>query len=340
MDCRLGTEFDMTLNALVLNQGADRKVSGAIETLPDDRLPAGDVTVAVEYSTLNYKDGLVLTTGGGLVRTWPHVGGIDLAGTVETSDNAAFHPGDRVVLNGWRVGELHWGGFATKARVKGDWLVKLPQSISTRRAMAIGTAGYTSMLCVLALEKHGVRPAAGEILVTGAAGGVGSVAVAILAKLGYTVVAATGRPEEGDYLRSLGAATIMPRKELVEAPDRPLLSERFAGVVDTVAGAMLAKALAQVKYGGAAAVCGLAGGATFPGSILPFILRGVSMYGIDSVMLPKAPREEAWRRLATDLPLDRLDATVSETGLTDLMTLAPKILKGEIRGRVVVDVRR
>ena len=241
--------------------------------------------MAVEYSTLNYKDGLVLTTGGGLVRTWPHVGGIDLAGTVETSDNSAFRPGDRVVLNGWRVGELHWGGYATKARVKGDWLVKLPQSISTRRAMAIGTAGYTSMLCVLALEKHGTGPAAGEVLVTGAAGGVGSVAVAILAKLGYTVVAATGRPEEGDYLKSLGAATIMPRKELVEAPDRPLLSERFAGVVDTVSGVMLAKALAQVKYAGAAAVCGLAGGATFPGSILPFILRGVTMYGIDSVML-------------------------------------------------------
>ena len=328
----------MTLNALVLNQGADRKVSGAIETLQDDQLPAGDVTVAVEYSTLNYKDGLVLTTGGGLVRTWPHVGGIDLAGSVETSDNPAFRPGDRVVLNGWRVGELQWGGYATKARVKGDWLVKLPQSISSRRAMAIGTAGYTSMLCVLALEKHGIRPEAGEILVTGAAGGVGSVAVAILAKLGYTVAAATGRPEEGDYLRSLGAATVMPRKELLEAPDRPLLSERFAGVVDTVSSVMLAKALAQVKYAGAAAVCGLAGGATFPGSILPFILRGVTMYGIDSVMLPKGPREEAWRRLATDLPLDKLDATVSEAGLTDLMTLAPKILKGEIRGRIVVPV--
>ncbi|MFO1084394.1 MAG: MDR family oxidoreductase [Reyranellaceae bacterium] len=330
----------MTLNALVLNQGADRKVTGTIEPLPDDRLPAGDVTVAVDYSTLNYKDGLVLTTGGGLVRTWPHVGGIDFAGTVETSDSLAFRPGDKVVLNGWRVGELHWGGYATKARVKGDWLVKLPSSISTRRAMAIGTAGYTSMLCVLALEKHGVRPAAGEVLVTGAAGGVGSVAVAILAKLGYTVVAATGRPEEGDYLKSLGATTVMPRKELVEAPDRPLLSERFAGVVDTVSGVMLAKALAQVKYGGAAAVCGLAGGASFPGSILPFILRGVAMYGIDSVMLPKAPREEAWRRLATDLPLDKLDATVSEAGLSDLLALAPKILKGEIRGRVVVDVKK
>src|SRR6187401_295402 len=304
----------MSVRALVLTQGADRKVSGAIETLDDGRLPAGDVTVAVEYSTLNYKDGLVLTSGGGLVRTWPHVGGIDLAGTVEASDNPGFKPGDKVVLNGWRVGELYWGGYATKARVKGDWLVKLPASISTKRVMA--------------LQKHGVRPESGEVLVTGAAGGVGSVAVAILAKLGYQVVAATGRPQEGDYLKGLGAATILDRKELTEAPDRPLLSERYAGVVDTVSGVMFARALAQVKYGGAAAVCGLAAGPAFPGSILPFILRGVSVYGIDSVMLPKAPREEAWRRLGTDLPLDKLDSTVSEVGLSDLMALAPKILKG------------
>ena len=330
----------MTFRALVLNQGADRKVSGAVETLSDDRLPAGDVVVAIDYSTLNYKDGLVLTTGGGLVKTWPHVGGIDLAGTVETSDSAAFKAGDKVVLNGYRVGELHWGGYATKARVKGDWLVKLPASISAKRAMAIGTAGYTSMLCVMALEKHGIDAAKGEILVTGAAGGVGSVAVAILAKLGYAVVAATGRPQEGDYLKSLGATTIMERKELTEAPDRPLLGERFAGVIDTVSGVMFARALAQVKYGGAAAVCGLAAGPAFPGSILPFILRGVSVYGIDSVMLPMAPREEAWRRLGSDLPLDKLDSTVSEAGLGDLMALAPKILKGEIRGRVVVDVNK
>jgi acrylyl-CoA reductase (NADPH) len=330
----------MTFRALVLTQGADRKVSGAIETLPEDRLPAGDVVVAIDYSTLNYKDGLVLTSGGGLVKTWPHVGGIDLAGTVETSENAAFKAGDKVVLNGYRVGELHWGGYATKARVKGDWLVRLPESLSTRRAMAIGTAGYTSMLCVMALEKHGIDPAKGEILVTGAAGGVGSVAVAILAKLGYAVVAATGRPQESEYLKSLGATTIMDRKELTEAPDRPLLGERFAGVVDTVSGVMFARALAQVKYGGAAAVCGLAAGPSFPGSILPFILRGVSVYGIDSVMLPKAPREEAWRRLGSDLPLDRLDSTVSEAGLGDLMALAPRILKGEVRGRVVVDVKK
>jgi acrylyl-CoA reductase (NADPH) len=324
----------------VLIQGADRKVSGAVETLDDSRLPAGDVTVAVEYSTLNYKDGLVLTSGGGLVKTWPHVGGIDFAGTVEASNNAGFKPGDKVVLNGWRVGELHWGGYATRARVKGDWLVKLPSSLSTKRAMAIGTAGYTSMLCIMALQKHGIRPEAGEILVTGAAGGVGSVAVAILGKLGYQVVAATGRPQEGDYLKSLGAATILDRKELTEAPDRPLLTERYAGVVDTVSGVMFARALGQVKYGGAAAVCGLAGGPAFPGSILPFILRGITVYGIDSVMLPKAPREEAWRRLGSDLPLDKLDSTVSEAGLGDLLALAPKILKGEIRGRVVIDVNK
>jgi acrylyl-CoA reductase (NADPH) len=330
----------MPFRALVLNQSADRKVSGAVETLSDDRLPAGDVTVAVACSTLNYKDGLVLTSGGGLVRSWPHVGGIDLAGTVESSDNPDFMPGEQVVLNGWRVGELHWGGYATKARVKGDWLVKLPSAISPRRAMAIGTAGYTAMLCVMALERHGLKPAAGEILVTGAAGGVGSIAVAILSKLGFNVVAATGRPQEADYLKALGATTILERKALTEAPDRPLLSERFAGVVDTVSGVMLAKALAQVKYAGAAAVCGLASGASFPGSILPFILRGVSMYGIDSVMLPKGPRAEAWRRLATDLPFDKLDSTVSEAGLSDLMTLAPRILKGEIKGRVVVDVSR
>jgi len=330
----------MTVRALLLNQAADRKVTGTIETLPLDRLPGGDVTVAIEYSTLNYKDGLVLTTGGGLVKTWPHVGGIDFSGTVERSDHPDFRPGDKVVLNGWRVGELHWGGYATKARVKGDWLVKLPAAISTRNAMAIGTAGYTSMLCVMALQKHGILPAAGEILVTGAAGGVGSVAVAILARLGFGVAAATGRPQEAAYLRSLGAATVLDRKEITEAPDRPLLSERFAGVVDTVSGVMLAKALAQVKYAGAAAACGLAGGASFPGSILPFILRGVTMYGIDSVMLPKGPREEAWRRLGSDLPLDKLDSTVTEVGLGEVMDLAPKILKGEIRGRVVVDVSR
>ena len=270
-----------TFRALLSEQGADRKVTSTVQELDDSRLPAGDVTVKVDYSTLNYKDGLVLTTGGGLVKTWPHVGGIDLAGTVEASDNPSFKAGDKVVLNGNRVGELHWGGYGTRARVKGDWLVKLPDAISTKRAAAIGTAGYTAMLCVLALSKHGVTPARGEVLVTGAAGGVGSVAVAILAKLGYAVVAATGRPQEADYLKSLGAATIIERKEITEAADRPLLGERFAGVVDTVSGVMFARALAMVKYGGAAAVCGLAGGAAFPGNIVPFILRGITVCGID-----------------------------------------------------------
>jgi acrylyl-CoA reductase (NADPH) len=326
--------------ALVLEKGGDGKVAGTVQELDETRLPAGDVTVKVDYSTLNYKDGLVLTSGGGLVKTWPHVGGIDLAGTVESSDNARFKPGDKVVLNGYRVGELHWGGYATKARVKGDWLVKLPDAISTKRAMAIGTAGYTSMLCVMALEKHGVSKDKGEILVTGAAGGVGSVAIAILAKKGYDVVAASGRPEQEAYFRGLGAKSVMPRQELLEAPDRPLLSERFAGVVDTVSGPMLAKALAQIKYGGAAAVCGLAGGATFPGSILPFILRGVCMYGIDSVMLPMAPRVEAWQRLAADLPLEKLDAMTEVKSLSGLMPLGAQILKGQVRGRVVVDVNQ
>ncbi|MGE0658328.1 MAG: MDR family oxidoreductase [Reyranellaceae bacterium] len=329
-----------TIRALVLEQGDDRKVSSAIQELPEDRLPAGDVTVKVDYSTVNYKDGLIVTTGGRLVKTWPHVGGIDLAGTVERSDSADFKPGDKVLVNGYRMGELFWGGYATKARLKAAHLVRVPKGISTKQAMAIGTAGYTSMLCVLALEKHGIRPADGEILVTGAAGGVGSVAIAILRKLGYQVVAATGRPEEADYLKGLGAASIIERKELTEAGEAPLLSERYAGVVDTVSGVMLARALAQVKYMGAAAVCGLAAGVTFPGNIMPFILRGITMYGIDSVMLPMAPRQEAWDRLATDLPLDKLDAMTVDATLGDVPQLANDILKGKVRGRVVVDVNR
>lgn len=328
------------IRALVLEQGADRKITSAIQELPEDRLPAGDVTIKVDYSTVNYKDGLIVTTGGRLVKTWPHVGGIDLAGTVERSDNPGFKPGDRVVVNGYRTGELFWGGYATKARLKGEYLVKLPPALSTKRAMAIGTAGYTSMLCVLALEKHGIKPADGEILVTGAAGGVGSVAIAILHRLGYSAVAATGRPEQADYLKGLGAASVIERKELTEAGEAPLLTERYAGVVDTVSGVMLARALAQVKYRGAAAVCGLAGGVTFPGNIMPFILRGIAMYGIDSVMLPMEPRQEAWDRLAKDLPLDRLDAMTTEATLQDVPRLATEILKGQVRGRVVIDVNR
>jgi acrylyl-CoA reductase (NADPH) len=328
-----------TFRAILIRKTDDGQSVGLAD-VDDKDLMDGDVTVRVDWSSLNYKDGLALTGKAPVVRRFPMIPGIDLAGMVEASQHPDWKPGDRVILNGWGLGETHLGAYGEKARVKGDWLVPMPTGMTGREAMAIGTAGYTAMLAVLALERHGVTPDRGPVVVTGAAGGVGSVAVAVLARLGFTVVAATGRPQEGDYLKALGAATIMDRKELTEAPDRPLLSERFAGVVDTVSGVMFARALAQVKYGGAAAVCGLAGGPSFPGSILPFILRGVSVYGIDSVMLPKAPREEAWRRLGTDLPLDKLDSTVSEAGLSDLMALAPKILKGEVRGRVVVDVSR
>ena len=330
----------MSFRALVLTQGADRKVSGAIETLDDSRLPAGDVTVAVEYSTLNYKDGLVLTSGGGLVKTWPHVGGIDFAGTVEASDNPAFKPGDKVVLNGWRVGELHWGGYATKARVKGDWLVKLPASISTKRAMAIGTAGYTSMLCVMALEKHGVRPESGEVLVTGAAGGVGSVAVAILARLGYQVVAATGRPQEGDYLKGLGAATILDRKELTEAPDRPLLSERYRrrrrhrlgrDVRPRARPGEIWRRGRGLRPGGRAGVPRL-DPALHPARRVGLRHRlGDAAQGAARGGMEAARHRPAARQARHD---------GQRGGARRSFGLAPKILKGEIRGRVVVDVSK
>ena len=326
------------MRALLSRLGDDKQVVSELVEMDDAALPEGDVTVDVEYTTVNFKDGMILSTGGGLVKTWPHVGGIDLAGTVATSDDARFKPGDKVTLNGYRLGELFWGGYATRARVKADHLVKLPESISTRHAAAIGTAGYTSMLCIMALEKHGIRPDMGEILVTGAAGGVGSVAVAILDRLGYTVTASTGRLWETDYLKGLGATNVIERKEISEAPDRPLLPERFAGIVDTVAGPTIGHALSMLKYAGAAAVCGLAGGVTLPASILPFLLRGIAVYGIDSVMLPMAPRQEAWRRLGVDLPLDRLDSTTFDATLEDVPDLARKILKGEVRGRAVVNV--
>jgi acrylyl-CoA reductase (NADPH) len=328
------------MHALLSRLGDDKQVVSDVVELDDAALPEGDVTVDVEYSTVNYKDGMILTTGGGLVKTWPHVGGIDLAGTVASSDDPRFAPGDKVTLNGYRLGELFWGGYATRARVKADHLVKLPHSISTRHAAAIGTAGYTAMLCVLALEKHGIRPDAGEILVTGAAGGVGSVAIAILDALGYTVTASTGRLAETDYLKALGATHVIERKEISEAPDRPLLPERFAGIVDTVAGPTIGRALSMLKYGGAAAVCGLAGGLTLPASIIPFLLRGIAVYGIDSVMLPMAPRQEAWRRLGADLPLDKLESTTFDASLEDVPALARRILKGEVRGRAVVSLAR
>lgn len=327
----------MAFKAFVVDKGSDGKISQNLETLDDSRLPAeGDVTVRVEYSTVNYKDGLCLTGGGGLVRTYPHVPGIDFAGTVEASADPRYKPGDRVVLTGWRVGEAWWGGYAEKAKVKADWLVPLPAGLTTRQAMAVGTAGFTAMLAVMALEAHGLMPANGDVLVTGAAGGVGSVALAILAKLGYSAVAVTGRPEQEAYLKSLGASRIVPRAELAEAPTRPLDKEIWAGAIDNVAGPMLARLLTQMKYNASVAAVGLAGGPAYPGSVIPFLLRGVNILGIDSVMKPYAGRLEAWKRIATDLPLDRLEAMTSEAGLADLPGLGAAILKGETRGRVVV----
>ena len=306
--------------------------------LTEADLGEGDVTVKVEYSTLNYKDGLALTGKAPVVRVWPMTPGIDLAGVVETSQSADFKPGDRVVLNGWGLGETHQGGYAGKARVKAEWLVKLPESISTAEAMAIGTAGYTAMLCVMALEREGVTPAAGDVLVTGEAGGVGSVAIALLAKLGYRVVASSGRKEtEGPYLTGLGAADIIDRAEL-SGPARPLGRERWAGVVDAVGSHTLAGALSQTRYGGAVAACGLAQGMDLPGSVAPFILRGVTLCGIDSVMAPKEKRQAAWARLARDLDLGKLAAMRFDATLDDLPRLGAAIVDGQVRGRAVVTV--
>ncbi len=308
--------------------------------LTDADLMEGDVTVRVDYSTVNYKDGLALTGAAPIVRVWPLTPGIDFSGVVEASTHAGLAPGDRVVLNGWGVGETHHGGYAQRARVRGEWLVKLPEAISNARAMAIGTAGYTAMLAIMALEKQGLTPASGDVLVTGAAGGVGSVAIALLSGLGYRVSASTGRRDsEGAYLTALGAAEIIDRAEL-SAPGRPLGKERWAGVVDSVGSHTLVNAIAQTGYGGAVAACGLAQGLDLPGSVAPFILRGVTLCGIDSVMQPVAGRTEAWRRLATDLDLARLDAMVRPATLADVPALGAAILKGEVRGRVLVDVNR
>jgi acrylyl-CoA reductase (NADPH) len=306
--------------------------------LTDADLMDGDVDVRVEYSTVNFKDGLALTGRSPVVRVWPLTPGIDFAGVVETSTHAGFKPGDRVVLNGWGVGETHHGGYAQKARVKGDWLIKLPDAISTSHAMAIGTAGYTAMLCVMALEREGVTPDKGDIVVTGAAGGVGSVAVALLSKLGYRVVASTGRKAaESDYLTGLGAAEIIDRAEL-SSPGRPLGRERWAGAVDVVGSHTLANVLAQTRYGGVVTACGLAQGLDLPGSVAPFILRGITLAGIDSVMCPTPRRTEAWARLAKDLDLGLLDQMTERAVLGDLPALATAILDGKVRGRVVVDV--
>ncbi len=324
--------------ALVVEKDEAGAVSAAVRTLGDDRLPDGDVTVAVEYSTLNYKDGLCLGSGGGLVRSWPHVPGIDFAGVVASSDDARYAPGDRVVLTGWRVGETYWGGYATRARVRADWLVPLPATISTRAAMAVGTAGFTAMLAVMALEDHGLRPDKGEVLVTGAAGGVGSVATAILAHLGYQVVAVTGRPETEGYLRELGASRIIPRAEIAETVKRPLESEMWAGCIDAVGGAMLARVLGQMKYNASVAAVGLAGGANLPASVIPFLLRGVNLLGIDSVLRPYADRVRAWDRIARDLPMAQLEAMIRPATLAELPALGAAILKGDVQGRIVVDV--
>ena len=327
------TEF----SALVLHEEGG-KVVPRLESVEDERLPAGDVTVRVEYSTLNYKDGMILEGQGRLVRQYPHVPGIDFAGTVERSDSADFKPGDPVILTGWRVGEANWGGYAEKARVKAEWLVRRPDGLSARQTMAIGTAGFTAMLAVIALERHGLTPDAGEVLVTGAAGGVGSVAVSLLAALGYRVAAATGRPELRDYLQGIGAAALVERAALTEKPARPLDRERWAGAVDAVGGNTLATILTQLKYRASVAACGLAGGSDLPATVIPFLLRGVNLLGIDSVMCPRAERVEAWSRLARDLPLDRLDQLTQIVPLADVPALAPRILKGEIRGRVVIDL--
>lgn len=325
------------MKAILITKDDDTYAAN-VSDVDESQLPEGDVTVKVDYSTLNYKDSLAITGTSPVVRAFPMVPGIDFAGTVQDSSHSDYKVGDQVILNGWGVGEGHWGGLAQKARVNADWLVPLPLAFTTKQAMAIGTAGYTAMLCVLALEKNGVTPDQGEILVTGAAGGVGSVAISILAKLGYTVVASTGRPDEqGDYLKSLGATDIMDRKDLSEK-GRPLARERWAGVIDAVGSHTLANACASTKYGGTVAACGLAQGLDFPATVLPFILRGVTLAGVDSVNCPKERRLEAWSRLATDLNPDHIEMMMSEIALGDVINAASDQLAGKIRGRVVVDV--
>ncbi|WP_170338698.1 acryloyl-CoA reductase [Ruegeria arenilitoris] len=327
-------------NALVMEKDEESGLaSPVIKQISEDDLPHGEVRVAVEFSTVNYKDGLCMSPkGGGLVRNYPHVPGIDYAGTVEESSDDRYKPGDKVVLTGWRVGEAHWGGYAQKASALADWLVPLPEGLSTRQAMAVGTAGFTAMLAVMALEDHGLTPDRGPVLVTGAAGGVGSVATAILANLGYEVAAVTGRPETEGYLKALGATSIVPRDELNETTKRPLESETWAGCVDAVGGAMLARVLGQMKYGASVAAVGLAGGAGLPATVIPFLLRGVNLLGIDSVMQPFDNRLRAWQRVASDLPMDKLEAMIQPATLNDLPKLGADILNGQVKGRVVVDL--
>ncbi len=324
--------------AIVLEQDDDRNVTAGIQTLPNDRLPEGDVTVGVEYSTLNYKDGMVVQGQGRLVRDYPHVPGIDFAGTVEASDSPDYNPGDKVLLNGWRVGETHWGGLSTRARVKSDWLVPVPEGLSTEQCMAIGTAGYTAMLAVMALEDHGLTPESeGNVLVTGAAGGVGSIAVSILGNLGYRVAASTGRAETHEYLKDLGAAEIIGRDELLEPPKGPLASERWSGIIDSVGGPTLHTALASLLTHSSCAAIGLASGFKLETTVMPFLLRGINLLGIDSNTCPKDRRLIAWDRLSKELPLDKLAAVTSSASLADVPELAGKIVQGQIRGRTVID---
>ena len=313
-------------------------ITSGVRELNESHLPAGEVTVAVKYSTVNYKDGLVVTGAGGLVKQYPHVPGIDFAGTVIASDHPAYRTGDEVILTGWRVGEIRWGGFAQRARVNADMLVALPAALTPRHAMAIGTAGLTAMLAVMALESHGLTPASGEVLVTGAAGGVGSIATAVLAKRGYQVTASTGRAEAHEYLRALGADSVIDRAPFAEPAKRPLEGERWAACIDSVGGNTLARVLAQTKYCGSVAAVGPAGGSKLDHTVIPFLLRGVNLLGIDSVMCPTPRRIEAWRRLSADLPSERLESMIVPAALKDIPRLASEILKGQVRGRVVVDV--
>jgi acrylyl-CoA reductase (NADPH) len=328
----------VTFNALVLEKTGQAEVFLNVQELTEDRLPPGDVSIAVEYTTVNYKDGLCMQPNNGLVRNYPHVPGIDFAGTVQWSDDSRYKAGDKVVLTGWHVGETHWGGYAQKARVNADWLLPLPEGLTTKQAMAIGTAGFAAILSVLALEDHGLTPDHGVVLVTGAAGGVGSIATAILGNLGYEVAAVTGRPETADYLKSLGAHRIVARQEIDTISKKPLEAETWAGCVDAVGGEMLARVIGQLKYGASVAAVGLAGGATLPTSVIPFLLRGVNLLGIDSVMQPYDQRLRAWQHLATDLPLKKLEAMIRPATLSEVPTLGAEILKGQIMGRIVVDV--
>jgi acrylyl-CoA reductase (NADPH) len=325
-------------NAILIERD-ERPYRATLMALEEGRLPPGDVTVRIDYSTLNYKDALAITGKAPVVRQFPMVPGIDFAGTVDESDHPSYRAGDRVVLNGWGVGEMHWGGLAQRARVKGDWLIPLPAAFTPRQSTAIGTAGYTAMLCVMALERHGVTPASGEILVTGAAGGVGSVAIAVLSKLGFRVAAITGRRTEAEFLKHLGAAEILDRA-LFAGPGKPLAKERWAGAIDVVGSHTLANVCAAMRYRGVVAACGLAGGMDLPATVAPFILRGVTLAGVDSVMCPRADRLEAWRRLSNDLDVGRLELLSEEIGLSQAIDRAGALLEGRIRGRIVVDTGR